>query len=117
MQTFIKIFKWCLCATFFVIGCGFLAATDATGSIKPIFITILCFGILYWLSKSFFGASKSLLLVNCVVLGIAGACSWYLYQGFDFLSSWHGYDIFFEWALWCYVIGIPVMGFAFKKFD
>ena len=115
MELISKIFKWCVCATLFVIGAGFLAATDATGSVKPIFVTILCFGMLYWLSKSFFGMPKKLLLINFIVLAVAGACSVFLYQGFDFLSGWGGYDVFFEWNLWCYVIGIPVMGFSIAK--
>jgi hypothetical protein len=117
MDLLVKIFKWCVCATLFVIGCGFLFATDATGSIKPIFVALVSFGILYWLSQSFFGMARKLLLINCIVLVAAAGCAFYLYQGFDAFRGWRGYDVFFEWALWCYAIGIPVMGISFKKFD
>lgn len=117
MELMIKVFKWSLCATFFVIGAGFLWATNMTGSVKPIFVSILSFGILYWLSQAFFGKTKVLLGMTIAVLAVSCFCSLYFYHGFDFLSGWHGYDLFFEWALWCYAIGIPVMTISFKKWD
>lgn len=117
MELISKLFKWCVCATLFVAGCGFFFASDVTGSIKPIFMAIICFGVLYWLSKSFFGLPKKLLALNFIVVAVAAGAAYFFYQGFGFLRGWSGFDLFFEWTLWCYAIGIPVMGFGFAKWD
>lgn len=121
MELMGKVFRWWVCVTLFIFGTGFLAAVQFTGSVKPVFVCILSYGVVYWLSKSFLGLPRKLLAINVGVLGIAGACSFIFYPEFyqyvDIARNWGEYDIFLAWTLWSYAIGIPVMALSFAKWD
>lgn len=104
---FTKTMKWFFCSSFFVLGVFFFYLSDYNQDPKPIILGLFSFGVVYWLSKSFYELPKKLLLTNFGVLIASAVVAHYVLDfGLNFFIAWYG---------WLAIIGIPVMAYTFTK--
>lgn len=108
-----KFIKWFISVTGFIYGASFLLRAEYTGEVKPVFFAVLCFGIVYWFSKSTYEAPRKVLFYTIGVLVASAAAARYV--DLDMMLFQIGY--FFSWHLWAFLIAVPVMGYAMSKDD
>jgi len=92
-----------------------LAMADETGSVKPLFIALLSFGIVYWM----YGwgerdVSKPRIAITSLVLASAFLVTEYVHID-NSLFNFGGFH--FTFWIWTLVVGMPVMAMAYKIYD
>lgn len=117
-EYFLQACKWYVLALCAVVGTSAFIISDDTGSIKPVMIGVLSYGVIYIMSifwTEFRG--KVLLFSFLTFLGISIASPYIptaLYILFGYTTT-----AFNEYALWAAamgVIGIPIMTIVFRKY-
>ena len=105
--------KWLISASFFILGCVFLIKVADTGSIKPIIVSILSFGMVFWLYKEQGTINKPRVFATLFTIVAASAAARYVYFDYPVFNISFGVS----WWVWTAIIGIPVMAFAKAKFE
>jgi hypothetical protein len=112
---FAKVIKWCISTTFAITGWGCLILARDYDSIKPVFISVVSFGVVYWLyewGKKDISKPRIVITVLVFIAALAAA----LYVQIDNVFFYYG-NIYYTWWVWCMIIGIPVMAVSYKKYD
>lgn len=112
-ETITKFIKWFISISAFIYGVSFLMRAEYTGTIKPVFLAVLCFGVVYWFSKTTYEAPRKILFYTFGVLLVAGAAARYV--DLDMMMFQIGY--FASWQTWAFLIGLPVMGYVMSRDD
>ena len=109
-----KYLKWFVGIAFFIAGIYFIQLTAKTG-IQPAILAVFCFGMTFWLSKSTYESSKAVMVGSTVTVVGSGFLSRYFLG--DFVANTFGLDLNFYvwWLATSFILGIPVMLYAFKK--
>lgn len=105
--------KWLISASFFILGCVFLMKVADTGSIKPIIVSIVSFGVVFWLYKEEGTINKPRVFATAFSIVAAALAATYLYFDYPVFNISFG----ISWWVWTAIIGIPVMAIAKKKFE
>jgi hypothetical protein len=110
---FVKLIKWIISVGFLIIGAAFLQKFSDTGSIRPVGIVIMSFGIVFWMSKSTYEAPKKVFLISLGII-IAGAILTHLFTG-AFIGAFTGFHYYTSWFLTTAALGVPAMFYTFIK--
>lgn len=123
-EAFLKALKWYILVLFAVIGTSAFMIMDKSGSIRPLMVGILSYGVVYIMSYFWKEFRRKLLFMSIMVfLGLTGVAAYmpdilYIFFGVDPLSfdMEDSYDIYYLWA-GTMMIGIFPMMFIFHKYD
>ena len=110
---FVKFLKWIISVAFLIIGAAFLQKFSDTGSIRPVGIVIMSFGIVFWMSKSTYEGPKKIFIISLILLGVAWALT-HIFTG-AFISAFTGLGFYTSWFLTTAAIGTPTMIYTFIK--
>ena len=115
-QTFVKLLKWLISVSFFIFGIWSLRMTFEGNTIRPLILAIFGLGIVYWMSKATYEASKKIFLIGLGLVLAAGVAA-RLFVWSLLLDK--GYDVgyYLTWEICSFSIGIPVMAYVFWKED
>ena len=111
MEIFLKSLKWLIAAGLFIIGIVCLVYVRDHHTVKPMIISIFSFGLVFIMYKTN-DLNKPLLFSSISIL--AGAFLLNVFVAID--HPVFTYNFYLAWWLWCAVIGLPGMSFAYKKF-
>lgn len=117
-KEFEKAVRWYLMTIFMVVGSMTFFIASAENSIKPVWIGILCFGVVFivisvWKTIR----NKILFLTFGLVVGLSFAAKYlplHLYKATGYVLDINYYVL---WSLLILVVGIPVMTIAFDKLE
>src|SRR5688500_15844836 len=112
MNTVYKTVKWYISMICLIIGIYCLSFSASSGDMRPAFIVVIAFGIVFLFSKSSYEASKKIFATGILVLIAAGIVA----KGMDiFILPFYAPTIGFHmaWGMLTGLIGIPVMGWSF----
>lgn len=112
-EVIVKFIKWFISISAFIYGISFLMMAEYKADIKPVFLAVLCLGVVYWMSHSTYEAPRKILYYTVGVLIISNFAARYI--DLDFFLFQISY--FLSWNLWALVIAIPVMGRTLAKDD
>ncbi|MBI1301823.1 MAG: hypothetical protein GC137_09235 [Alphaproteobacteria bacterium] len=118
-EAFIKALKWFFLALCAVIGTSAFILADERGTIKPVAIGILAFGVLY-ITSYFWKMFRKRTLFMCVIifLVISFAAPYVpvaLYILFGYPMEF--FDPYYTWAGTIFAVGLPVMTVYFYRYD
>lgn len=113
-EVIVKFIKWFISISAFIYGVSFLMMAEYMGEIKPVFLGIMCLGVVYWMSHSTYEAPRKILYYTVGILIVSGGAARYI----D-LSQYAPFDIsyFFSWNIWAFLIAVPVMGWSLAQDD
>ena len=108
-----RLVKWVLSILFLIAGLKMIhmAIEGQAWAFMP---GLLCLGLVYWQYNGRDDIPKQIMLVTVFVLAVAGAAAFYV-PALPFFPFSGG--AFMAWAGWSMALGLPVVGWAFKKFD
>lgn len=124
-EAFLKALKWYILVLFAIIGTSAFIIMDESGSIRPLMVGILSYGIVYIMSYFWKEFRRKLLFLSIMVfLGLTGVAAYmpdilYVLFGVDPLTynlQGDSYDVYYLWA-GTLIIGILPMTFIFHKYD
>ncbi len=107
-----KLFGWFLSMSFIITGIGFAIDYSQTSFMPYMGFSILCFGCVFWLSKTTFQNSKRVMTATTVILMGTGLATHLLLA--DTVQNYTGLGEFPTWEICMLVIGLPVMHHVFK---
>ena len=110
---FVNVLKWLISVSCFILGVFSLRWAMEDNTVSPMFMVVFSFGIVYWMSKTTYEASKMLFLAGLGVVLVSGLASRFLVWPYVTLDIGIGYYV--TWELCTLALGIPVMGYAFWK--
>jgi hypothetical protein len=97
----------------FVAGLGLAHNVSATNDMTSLGVAILCFGIVFWLSKSTYQNSKKVMMYTVAIIAGTGVLAWFFVA--DLLYYFTGFGFYCAWELCALLIGTPVMAYVFKN--
>ena len=118
-EALLKAIKWFILVGSAIIGTSAFIIADNTGSVRPILIGILSYGVVYIMSYFWKEFRRKLLLYSIIVFLALSFLSpkmpliIYILFGYD----QYAYDPYYMWAATVGILGIPIMMFIFKKYD
>lgn len=112
--TFVKLLKWLVSISFFIMGIYFLRMAAEDDSIRPVFLVIFSFGVVYWMSKATYEASKKTFLIGLGIVLFMGMVARFLVWPY-LLTADIIIDYYMTWELTSVVVGIPIMSYFFWK--
>lgn len=118
-EAFLKAVKWFVLVECVVAGSTAFIISNKMGSIAPIMIGILAYGVVYVMSYFWKEFRDKLLLISIVLfLGLTYA-SQYVPAALYIAFGWPmvGYNEFVVWGATVGIIGLPIMTIAFYKLD
>lgn len=111
---FAKVLKWLVSVSFFVLGVYLLRLAMENDDIRPLILVIFSFGVVFWMSKETYEASKRIFLIGLGIVLIAGVVArfvlWPLLLTMNFMLGYY-----MTWELCTLAAGIPVMAYVFWK--
>lgn len=113
-EIFVKLLKWLISVSFFIAGIHLLRLTTEGDTIKPLILVIFCFGVVYWMSKATYEASKKIFLIGLGVVLFAGLFARFLVWPY-LLSGGIDIGYFMTWDACAVALGFPVMAYVFWK--
>ena len=118
-ESFLKALRWLVLAQCAVIGTSAFIIADQTGSVRPVMIGVVTYGVIYVMSYFWKDFRKKILLYSIIVFLILSLVSPYIPMVLFVLfgTDMNGYDPFYLWAATVAVIGLPVMTLVFKYLD
>ena len=116
-EAFLKALRWYIIAGSAVIGTSAFIIADNTGSVKPVMIGVLAYGVVYMTSYFWEEFRGKLLLLGILVflaISFASPAVPYLLSGLSGHDplSW---DPYYIWGGAMAAFGIPAMTFVFYK--
>lgn len=115
LDLFLKLLKWYISVAFFIGGVYFLRLTMDGDAFYPIIFAIFCFGIVFWSSKATYEAPRIIAIGSMALLAATGFLTYFLLLTLVFYLTGILLSFYLIWAASIFVLGIPVMGFLFKK--
>ncbi len=118
-EAFLKSIKWLVMAVCAVVGTSAFIISDNTGSIKPVLLGILTYGVIYIMSYFWEEFRGRLLLYSIFVfLGLSFASA-YVPEAMHVLFGYpvRLFDPFYVWGITVAGAGLPIMTFVFYKYD
>jgi hypothetical protein len=113
-EALVKTFKWMVSVAFFIFGIYCLRIVTDDGDIKPLMLVVISFGMVYWLSKATYEASKKVFLTGFSIMMALGFLThiflWDLVAMFI-----PGIGFYMAWALLTLIIGAPAMVRAYMN--
>ncbi len=113
-----KFLKWYVVALFMITGVATLLIAQEHDSVRPLMFSVLSLGVAYILSVFWHKISAKLMLVGMATLVLSGFLTQYADMAFYVLSgeitNLGPYQL---WAAVTFVVGLPVMSWAFSKYD
>ncbi|PCK00449.1 MAG: hypothetical protein COA45_01330 [Zetaproteobacteria bacterium] len=118
-EALLKAIKW-----YILVGCGIIGTSafiisENSGSIRPVLVGVLCYGIVYIMSHFWKEFRRKLLLYSIIVFlalsFLAPQVPIYMYIFFAINPAW--FDPYYTWGATVGILGIPIMTFIFKKYD
>ena len=111
---FVKVLKWFVSVSFFILGIYLLRQTTENDDIRPLILVIFSLGVVYWMSKETYEASKKVFLIGLGVVLLAGVAArllvWPMLMDADVYIGYY-----MTWELCALAVGIPVMTYVFWK--
>jgi hypothetical protein len=107
-----KLIGWLLSMSFIIAGIAFAKDYSQTGFMPYTGFSILCFGCVFWLSKTTFQNSKRVMTATTVILIGTGLTANFLLA--DMAQYYVGLGLYPTWAVCMLLVGIPVMHHIFK---
>lgn len=118
-EAFLKALKWYILVGCAIIGTSAFIISDNTGSVRPVLIGILSYGVVYIMSFFWKEFRRKLLLYSIVVFLALSFLSpkmpIIMYILFNYNPA--SFDPYYTWGATVGILGIPIMMFIFKKFD
>lgn len=118
-EAFLKACKWLVLVECAIAGTAAFIISDATGSIAPIMIGVLTYGVVYIMSYFWKEFRDKLLLISIgLFLGLTFA-STYVPEAMYVFLGWpmEGYNEFYVWGVTVGLVGLPIMTLVFYKLD
>jgi len=118
-EAFLKAVKWLVLVECVVVGSAGFIISNATGSIAPIMIGILAYGVVYVMSFFWKEFRDKLLLISIILFLVLSYASNYVPEMLYVAFGWpmEGYNEFYLWGTTVGIIGVPFMTLAFYKYD
>lgn len=118
-EAFLKACKWLVLVECVVAGSTAFIISDATGSIAPIMIGILTYGVVYIMSYFWKEFRDKLLLISIGLFLVLTYASLYIPELLYIAFGWPlvGYNEFIIWGATVGIVGFPFMMIAFYKLD
>jgi len=110
-----KILRWLISVIALILGVYFMNMASIMETIKPLAGAMLCFAIVFWMSKVTYEASKRVFFTTVGLLVISGMLSYFFLQGY--LLHYINIGFYMTWALAITIMGIPAMVYTYKKDD
>lgn len=118
-EAFLKALKWYILVGCAIIGTSAFIIADNSGSVRPVIIGVICYGVVYIMSYFWREFRDKLLLYSIVVFlslsFFSAKVPVVLYILFGFPMTL--FDPHYTWAGTVGVLGIPIMTYIFKKYD
>lgn len=118
-EAFFKAIKWYIMAICAIIGTSAFIIADKNGTIAPVMIGILSYGVVYSVSHFWKELRGSLLLASIVVFIFSSFISPYMPYAMYILFAYNpaSFDPYYTWAVTMAALGIPAMTLVFRKLD
>ncbi len=118
-ESFFKAFKWYIIAICAIIGTSAFIIADKSGSVKPVMIGVLSYGVVYAMSHFWKEFRGKLLLTSMIIFLILSFASPYIPYLMYILFAYNpeSFDPYYTWGVTMAVFGIPAMTLAFYKLD
>ena len=118
-EAFLKAVKWYVLVACAIIGTSAFMIADQSGSVKPVILGILTYGVVYIMSYFWTEFRGKLLLLSILVFVALTFLSAYVPLGMYILFAYpmELFDPYYTWGLTVGVVGIPVMMLVFHKYD
>jgi len=114
-----KIIGWFFSITFFITALGFAKNYSDTGNMTALGVSILCFGFIYWLSKTTYQTTRKVMIATSILMVITGLLTKFLLA--DLVTSFLAADpesgFYLAWEAAITVLGLPTMIYVFKNDD
>ena len=110
-----QVMKWTVSVFFAITGIYCLMVIQNTGDIKPLFISIVSFGIVYWMYKSKDDVPKAVMFMTLVVIV---ASYWIMLYAPYYLNLEHHLFTSSQYLAWlscAFICGLPVAYITFWK--
>jgi len=98
--------------SFIIAGIGFAITYSQTSWMPYTGFSILCFGCVFWLSKTTFQNSKRVMTATTVILIGTGLLTHFLLA--DLAQYYAGLGEYSTWGICMVIIGGPIMRHVFK---
>ncbi len=118
-EAFLKAIKWYILVGCAIIGTSAFIISDNTGSIKPVMIGVLGFGVVYIMAHFWREFRGKLLLYSILVFIALSFASPYMPYALYILFAANpmAFNPFYIWGATVGVFGIPIMTLVFYKYD
>lgn len=117
-ESLLQAMKWYVLVFFTIIGTSAFIISDKSGSVKPIMVGIISYGIVYIMSYFWREFRRKILLYSILIFMALTIASAYVpmmaYLLLNVDPNW--FDTYYTWA-GTMLIGIPAMVFVFHKYD
>lgn len=107
-----KLFGWLASMSFFIAGIKFAIAYSETSFMPYMGFSILCFGCIFWLSKTTYQNSKRVMTATTAILIGSGLVAKFVLA--DMAQYYTGLGMYAAWEAVMLLVGVPVMGHIFK---
>lgn len=118
-EAFLKAVKWLVLVQCAIAGTTAFIISNANGSIAPIMVGILSYGVVYVMSYFWKEFRDKLLLISIGLFLALTYASKFVPEAMFVLLGWpmEGYNEFINWAVTVGLFGVPIMTLAFYKYD
>lgn len=118
-EAFLKAIKWLILVECAICGTTAFIVSDATGSVAPIMVGVLAYGVVYIMSYFWKEFRDKLLLISISVFLVLTYVSGYVDQIMFILLGWpmEGYNEYLNWGAMVGIVGLPIMTLVFYKLD
>lgn len=118
-EAFLKALKWYVLVFSVIVGASAFIISDQTGSVKPIMLGVLGFGVAYIMSYFWTEFREKLLFLSILTfVGLSFLAPYapdalYVLFGYKMIV----YNPYYMWAATVAVLGIPIMWVVFYFYD
>ncbi len=118
-EAFFKALKWYIVAISAIIGTSAFIIADKSGSVAPVMIGVLSYGVVYAVSHFWKEFRGKLLLSSILIFLILSFASPYVPYLMYVLFAYNpaSFDPYYTWGLTMAALGIPAMTLVFYKLD
>ncbi len=118
-DAFLKAVKWYVLVACAIIGTSAFMIADQSGSVKPVIIGIVTYGVVYIMSYFWTEFRGKLLLASIVVFVLLTFASPYvpLVMYILFAIPPELFDPYYTWGVTVGALGIPIMVLVFYRYD
>src|SRR6185295_6454208 len=114
-QSVSKLIGWLFSVSFLIAALGLSKNYSDTQNMTSLGTSILCFGFVFWLSKTTYNATKRVMMTTTAILTVTGLATWFALG--DLAQDFVGIGPYYTWEVAAVGIGFPIMHYVFKKED